>query len=176
MANRSYLYAVDYNPAERKREESDKAQSIGEWNYGVPITFKILLSVNCRSVHSLLFDHQDPIAITGEYPAGLERLYAFLEKLKTKYLYDPAMLEEGIRYTRTFFEKIPPQQYFVLECGELYSMTDHGFVEQNEVILTEIRDIEKEKELFYQDVLKQPDEKDWLLGLDAWSDILYYSL
>ncbi|QQO09123.1 hypothetical protein [Breznakiella homolactica] len=176
MANRSYLYAVNFDPTERKREDGDPAASIGEWNYGVPLCFKLLLSVNPREVSSILFDYKDPIAVIGEYRPGLERMYAFIEELKTRDLYDTAELERLLAETRKFFAGIPEERYFVLECGELYQMEDRDFGEQNRDLLKQLGNIDGEIEQFYRDAAEQPKDRDWLLGFGEWSDVLYYSL
>lgn len=74
MANRAYLYA--------KKDEAFVA--ISEYNYDIPIAYKILVSCKTKRVRSSIFGSPFKIALRGNFEEGVERLYAFLEELKQK--------------------------------------------------------------------------------------------
>ena len=46
MANRSYLYASDVIPAPDVDPDRRRMTVISEWNYDIPVAFKLLLSGN----------------------------------------------------------------------------------------------------------------------------------
>ncbi|NDV94111.1 hypothetical protein D0T84_04150 [Dysgonomonas sp. 521] len=143
MANRSYLYSIDFDVTQQKRTEQDKVLSISEWNYDIPISYKILLSVNTRKSHSLIWNYEHPIALTGDYEAGKNKLYEFLQRVYDLNLYDKEELQEIIKQTKEFLDREDrKQKYFFLECGEIYEMEDTPLEEQNDDLLEAILDVE----------------------------------
>lgn len=143
MANRSYLYSIDFDITQQKRAEQNKVLSISEWNYDIPISYKILLSVNTQKCHSLIWNYEHPIALTGDYEAGKNKLYEFLQQLYDLNLYDHEELHESIKLTKEFLDREDrKQKYFFLECGEIYDMEDTPLEEQNDDLLEAILGIE----------------------------------
>ncbi len=69
MANRSYLYASDVSPQQIEQWSEGQQIGISEWNYDIPLVFKLLISGNTQPCRSLLWDESDPIALQGDYPA-----------------------------------------------------------------------------------------------------------
>jgi hypothetical protein len=74
MANRSYLYATNTVPGIDVIQSKRQIIGISEWNYDVPVVYKLLLSGNPRLCKSSIWDVPDLIAIVGDYSLGLERL------------------------------------------------------------------------------------------------------
>ena len=64
MANRSYLYNIDFNTFERPKTDEDIILSVSEYAYEIPLVYKILVSINPVSTKSILWDYEHPIAIS----------------------------------------------------------------------------------------------------------------
>lgn len=89
MANRSYLYASNFNPdADR---ESPHLEGVSEWSYALPLSYEILVSGDpqiCRSIISNGVEVNDdgdtsPVyAVYSESETGKRRLLKLLEILK----------------------------------------------------------------------------------------------
>lgn len=175
MANRSYLYALDFNPNDREKQSEDKISSVGEYNYGVPLAYKILLSQDSDVVPSLLFDYPDRISVIGDFSLGREKLYQFLDQLKTKDLFEKDYLDSHTKKTKEFLNGLAHHKYFFLENAENFFMSEQPAREQNLELYKQISNIDETIERFYESVKEQPDEKNWLLGINHWSDSLYYN-
>ena len=72
------------------------------------------------------------------------------------------------------------RRYFILECGELYDMSDEPFEEQNQEVLEDLLDLDDEMEEALASLAPPPSAGDpllpvRLLGLGNWSTILYDS-
>ncbi|OZI35490.1 hypothetical protein CEG14_10425 [Bordetella genomosp. 1] len=86
MANRSYLYSLDNQPA----EYADRPRScagLSEWPYAVPFSFRLLASADARLSASLLSDGLDdePVplyAINADFDAGYARVQRFVAILR----------------------------------------------------------------------------------------------
>ena len=72
MANRSMLFAVTSVPSPDKRP--DKILALGEFGWDIPIIFQLLVSAAPAVRPSIVWDHDDPIGISGDLVGGLERL------------------------------------------------------------------------------------------------------
>lgn len=119
MANRSYLYSTNIVPGPDAEAQGRKLIGISEYNYDIPIVFKLLLSGNPRTCPSSIWDCNDDIALLGDYDAGLANLEAFLAQIQT-----PAaqpLIAEALEFLRKPENHNP---YFVLECGEIFEMSD----------------------------------------------------
>ena len=81
MANRSYLYATDVSPQQIEQWSEGRQIGISEWNYDIPLVFKLLISGNTQPCRSLLWDELEPIALQADYQAGVARLAQFLAQI-----------------------------------------------------------------------------------------------
>ena len=54
MANRSYLYNIDFNTFERPKTDEDIILSVSEYAYEIPLVYKVLVSINLTSTKSIL--------------------------------------------------------------------------------------------------------------------------
>ncbi|AWH74789.1 hypothetical protein DCS32_11660 [Dokdonia sp. Dokd-P16] len=153
MANRSYLYNIDFNRLERLKTPQDAVLSVSEYAYGIPLAYKILLSNDTLNSKTILWDYEHPITISGNAKKGKDSLFKFLDKLRTLNLFEEEYLESEIEKTKLFFnENTFDLQYFFLEAGELYEMGDEPFEIQNLEIFNEVTQIEKTIEAFIKDV------------------------
>ena len=139
MANRSYLYSCNVVPGPDAVEQGRKLVGISEYRYDIPIVFKLLLSGSPRTCPSSIWDCDDDMALLGDYEAGLANLEAFLAQIKT-----PAaqpLIAEALEFLRKPENRNP---YFVLECGEIFEMSDPGPGEQNLQLLHSIQNLQPE--------------------------------
>src|SRR6218665_2111035 len=81
MANRSYLYASNVVPGPDVKAQAHTVAGISEWNYDIPIVYKLLLSSNPRPCRSFICNTPHDIAMVGGYAPGVERLTAFLNRI-----------------------------------------------------------------------------------------------
>lgn len=153
MANRSYIYTIDFDKSKRKQKDTDKILGLSEYKYSIPLSFKLLISQDTRICDSMIWDYEKPLAIIGDYKKGRERLLAFLEELKTKELFDETELEDRIKMTKqSLFDSKRDMDFVLLECGELYEMTDIDLGLQNQELFDEIKNINSAIEDFYADI------------------------
>ena len=139
MANRSYLYSTNIVPGPDAEAQGRKLIGISEYNYDIPIVFKLLLSGNPRTCPSSIWDCNDDIALLGDYDAGLAKLEAFLAQIQ-----QPAakpLIADALEFLRKPENHNP---YFVLECGEIFEMSDPGLGEQNLQLLQSIQNLQPE--------------------------------
>jgi hypothetical protein len=198
MANRSYLYSTNHVPAPDLEEDERRMMGISEWNYDIPIAFKILLSGNPKKCHSSIFEMPEEIALVGEYDEGTSRLLQFLDRIP-----HPAIgpLKQEAREFLAL-EKCK-RRYFVLECGEIFEMEEAPLAEQTHHLLGEIQNLGPSMEMAIAKVrgIEQseskppgffarlfgakpavpkkkdnPDDALYALGLGNWSNILYFDL
>ncbi len=174
---------------------------ISEYKYGVPITYKILLSQNTRKVKSKIFKSPFKLALQGDFEKGVECLYCFLEELKKRGYFDEEEIDESIRETKRFLESHTGYECFHLEGAEVYESIP--FI-GNGKELRKIQNIEKEKALFYQIMDEEKSEYDSkyedmseeerntekgkeklqrikdrmmrYIGIHEWTDCLYYEI
>ena len=191
MANRSYLYTTNHLPGSPEWEEVRDLHSISEWNYDIPVAFKLLLAGRPMAVKSSIWDTPEKIAIAGDFEAGLAALNDYLSRL-------PPEAETLVAETKSFLSKTSNERkYFILECGEIFDMEDGPLEAKNLALIEEIKTISNEigalavpkpiipkvPERGFLDKLlgrkQEPQKFDPLepfygLGLGNWSNILYF--
>ncbi len=195
MANRSYLFSCNVVPRPDLPKESVKVQGLAEWNYEIPLAFRLLASADPAPCGSLVWDTPDQIAIAADYQQGVTRLKAFLSRIE--------LPEAGtlIADTVTFLDQADNQNpYIVLECGELYEMSDEPPLQQNAALLARLQaDLDEEVAVTLKSlepvqpkppgligklmgkkevpIQATPEQLEILnsLGLSNWSNKLYYT-
>lgn len=191
MANRSYLYATDDLPGSAEWEANRELQSISEWNYDIPLVFKLLLSGDPLPVRSSIWEVEEKIALAGNFQSGLEHLNAYLARL-------PAQAAPLVAEAQNFLSRPENiRRYFILECGEIFDMKGENLGEQNIELLTEIQGLPTKtnslpvpaveavggnngsflKRLFGRPTpapTSDPLQPFYTLGLGNWSNILYF--
>ena len=193
MANRSYLYTTDHLPESPEWNEKRNLHSIAEWNYDIPLAFKLLLTGNPLAVKSSIWEIPEKIAIAGEFQSGLNALEEYLARL-------PCEAESLVKEAREFLSKPSNERkYFILECGEIFDMEEGSLEERNLSLLEEINGLRNYiseidvPEAHILDVPKQglidklfsrkqeqpksdPLEPFYGIGLGNWSNVLYFQL
>ena len=187
MANRSYLYSCDYVP--EGIEQKKALTGISEWNYDIPLVFKLLASGSPKLCKSSIWDMDEKIAIVSSYEEGVANLVSFLDKIDSDMT--KSLAEEAKAFLRN--EK-NSSKYFVLECGEIFDMSGEDIFSQNEALLKDLKNIDQvvaqvidalapKQKSFFQRIFSRTDKASEInptevvssLGLGNWSNILYYS-
>ena len=133
MANRSYLYTTNHLPESPEWEKTMDLHSISEWNYDIPVAFKLLLAGNPIAVKSSIWESPEKIAIAGDFRAGLAALYEYLARL-------PHQAETLVIETKAFLSKASNERkYFILECGEIFDMEEGTPEVKNLELIEEIK-------------------------------------
>lgn len=191
MANRSYIYGL----------KGDKHSSIGEYPYEIPYAFRILAAYDNEVVDSHLFDKF--IGIRAGFQKGKEALYRLLDLLTaTGEMKDHAEFVSAVKKTKDFLDAIDAE-HILLENGEIYALytkdgnylDGEGLEKANQYACRDYQWIGEDlqnletyrldpKKLFGTDDETLKDLYGWLiglrdkwqeeLGLDAWSNILYF--
>lgn len=199
MANRSYLYSSNIIPGEDSTDVPTLT-GLSEWNYDIPLVYRILLSAAPRLCRSSIWEMDEPIALIADYQQGVERLRAFLEPLATP------QTRERIQEAFDFLDAPASRnRYLVLECGEIFDMGSEPLLEQNRELLerllhldpaAELRQLAAERNpatndipqvswfarLFGRKQPAQPSLSQLLerqidhIGLGNWSNLLYFDL
>ena len=151
MANRSYIYSTNVIPGPNAKANGRKLIGISEWNYDIPIVFKLLLSGNPKTCPSSIWDNPEEIALIGDYAAGLKNLEGFLSQIDLPEA--NSLIAEAIEFLNKSENR---NQYFVLECGEIFDMGDTPLLEQNLVLLEEVKNIQPEVEQALQSLVPPP--------------------
>jgi hypothetical protein len=147
--------------------------------------FRVLLSGSPRECHTSIWPVEEKIALIGNYAQGVERLKKFFSQITNQHA--TQFIDEAIE----FLEK--PEnvnEYFILECGELYAMVDENreaMEKLNYEVLEEVRyDIDEDEEIILEEINSfEPRKKGksrkneilrqfYEIGLGYWSNILYY--
>ncbi|MEV6245973.1 hypothetical protein AB0M38_07190 [Streptomyces sp. NPDC051742] len=118
MANRSYLYSADSMPSEP--EVPQRIRCISEHNWDIPLAHKLMVGRGTTIVPSMIWN--PPIGIAADYAEGAALLRDLLRAVG-KGLEDDAEFAECVARTTAHLEK-QQAKYFVLETGEIVSMTD----------------------------------------------------
>jgi len=196
MANRSYLYSTNIVPGPNAKANGRKLIGISEWNYDIPIVFKLLLSGDPKTCLSSIWDNPEEIALIGDYASGVKNLEDFLSKITNPST--QSLIAEAMDFLNKPENK---NQYFILECGEIFDMNNTSISEQNLELLEQIKNLQPEINEALQSLLpsptkpvestgffvklfgktpKSPQQKYdpmksiYALGLGNWSNILYF--
>ncbi len=124
MANRSYLYAINFdNTTEDLQQKDKKIIGLSEYAYSIPLAYKILVSQDTALAYSIIWEYEKPIAIQGNFAKGKEKLFHFLDSLLAKSMSEKDLLEREIKETKNFLNQ-HKAKYILLECGEIFEMDD----------------------------------------------------
>jgi hypothetical protein len=197
MANRSYIYSIDFDRTLEHRSENKKVCGLSELNYSIPLAYKILVSQNSKISPSVIFDYEKPIAIIGDFYKGREKLFLFLDELLKTDIIDKDELKREIKTSKEFlYDAEHENKYAILECGEIYTMNDGELEEHNRKLYEEeIVKIDETIKTFMDEIQKISvtgelaklarrnrltpaqainGEKLNRLGISFWCDTLYY--
>ena len=135
MANRSYLYSVN------RAADPATVAGVAEWNYDIPLAFKILASGAPALRPSIIWPDAGKIAIESEYSEGVHKLIGFLARIqhpKANGLLQKAKEFLESRETRG--------TSFILECGEIFDIRPGDLEKRAAQLLSEIQDIDRQVE------------------------------
>ncbi|MFM9368434.1 hypothetical protein [Streptomyces sp. Da 82-17] len=118
MANRSYLYSADTTPTEA--ETPQRIRCISEHNWEIPLAHKLLAGHGTSVVPSMIWSA--PVGVAADYAEGAALLRDLLRAVG-KGLEDDAEFADCVARTTAHLEK-QQAKHFVLEAGEIVSMTD----------------------------------------------------
>ncbi|WP_043224306.1 hypothetical protein [Streptomyces sp. NRRL F-5193] len=118
MANRSYLYSVDSLPDEAGIPQ--RIQCVSEHNWDIPLAHKLLVGRGTAIVPSMIWS--PPIGIAADYADGTALLRDLL-LVVGEGLEGDAEFTECVTRTTAHLEQ-QQAKFFVLETGEIVSMTD----------------------------------------------------
>ncbi|UHQ21518.1 hypothetical protein LVB77_12580 [Lysobacter sp. 5GHs7-4] len=185
MANRSYLYSSDDLPGSLAWSEKKVLHGVSEYNYDIPLVFKILLTGNPTACRSSIWETPEKIAITGDYLRGRENFIRYLDRIS-----DPAarpLIDEALQFLNS---PAHSRKHFILECGEIFDLTEGSLAAKNSALLAEIQEIGEDidslpipqsastqrgilSKLFRRNA-PDPLSPYYEIGLGLWSDILYF--
>ena len=185
MANRSYIFSIDFDRTKEERNDTKKVCGLSEYPYRIPLSYKILVSQDAKISDSIIWDYEHPIAIIADFYKGRQKLFDFLNDLLKKEIFEPIELEGQIKEAKKFlFDNAHENKYIILECGEIFEMETEKIPEENkklfeteiinidETIEKHITGFQKMKDSFSQ---KEIETEMWsTLGIDFWDEILFY--
>ncbi|GAA3160810.1 MULTISPECIES: DUF7822 domain-containing protein [Streptomyces] len=117
MANRSYLYSADSMPSEA--DLPPRIRCISQHNWDVPLAHKLMVGHGTTVVPSMIWN--PPIGIAAHYAEGAALLLGLLRAVGEG-LEDDADFAECVARTTAHLEQ-QQAKYFILETGEIVSMT-----------------------------------------------------
>jgi hypothetical protein len=138
MANRSYVYTADSVPT--AGHHPSPTRGLTEWNWGIPLTHKILASASPRRCTSVLWRDRS-IGIAADAEEGKRRLLSFLELIgRTGAIPDMKTFQAAVAKTRRALTDPRHAGAFVLlEAGEIYMMEDGDLETHIEGFVTELQ-------------------------------------
>jgi hypothetical protein len=164
MADRSMLFAARATP--QRSGEAVNVQGLGEYGYGIPTIYKILVSADPQPCPSLIFDSDTPVAVAGSRAGGLARLRALRARLSGGAA-GAASFDEAIAYLSKPHLDHP---YFILEPGEILGLSRKPIDEQMSALLADIRSLDDNQ--LIQLAEHSDDAEHW--AAESWTDILYF--
>lgn len=134
MSNRSYLYSTPCLPGEAGCEAAARI-GLSEWDYDIPLVYKLLVSGHPRTCPSSIWESDEAIAVAGNYAEGVARLKRFLSRI------DIPSAHDLIAQTIAFLDDPANiSAYIVLESREIFEMQGDDLGAQNQDLLIEIAD------------------------------------
>ena len=195
MANRSHLYSTNKIPT--KKFDPDVVTGLSEFNYDIPLVYKILLTSRPQKCFSIIWDNQE-IGIAGEYKNGVDKLAKFLNLLEEENINNKEEYQKYHKEALDFLNKESNKDNFILlEAGEIFDISGVPLDEAVNDLVNEINLISKELDYLFN--LKEKPKKwysifsngilsksnievfrklklNWKenFGIDCWSNVLYY--
>lgn len=167
MSNRSYLYSIDFDPAERAKNETDKIKALSEYSSYVPFAYQVMISADAKLCRSLIWDHEHPIAVLADFEKGRKRLYNFLAAIEKTEAFDKGRFAAEVEKTKAFLnDPANGAKYLLLELGEIFEFGDEPFEKQAADFINELQHIEKTVRNYLDELAKKKKEKEDLeLGI-----------
>lgn len=156
-------------------------RGLSEFAYDIPLTYLLLVSGSTYACDSLIVEAPERISLAGNYKEGLDNLALFGELAKKIPLTDIELFQQFYTTALAHLNREDiKQEYIFLEMGELYLMTGDADTDNLIWRIEDIRDALEAQDIsnlltsMYGDkTLADNWQED--LGLDNWSEILYFS-
>jgi hypothetical protein len=147
MANRSYLYSSNLIPSKTVLKSERKLIGLSEWPANIPLVYRVLMSGNPHVCATSIWKNADDIAIVSDYASGVERLKQFLARIHLPQA--QPYIDEALAFLE-YKDNVQP--YLVLECGEIFDISDEPMEDQNEALLKDIKNLEPEMTMALEDL------------------------
>lgn len=164
MANRSMVFAARALPT--KPGETVAVLALGEFGWDIPLLYKLLVSVEPRTCHSVVFDNAAPLAIAGDRQGGLNLIKAIRAKLPAGAPAIPS-LDAAIAYLGKPHIDHP---YFLLEPGEILALGTGDMQAGLEALFAEVKALRQDDTIAL--ARKSDEARYW--AAESWSSILYF--
>lgn len=153
MANRSTL--LSFNNEKKKNGDYSKIIEVSDWNYTVPIVFKILVSVNTKIIKSVMFENG--WALKGDAIKARKRLELFFERINNENIYDAIKLAD---LKKIFLDYLGENtlDYFMLDPNEIIALTSDNYRNEVKNLALEIKNYEQMISNFISKVKQKPEE------------------
>lgn len=138
MANRSYLFSSN---GQFNDKNSLVLTGLSEWNYEIPLLYKLLFSGN-NAVHcpSLIWDLEDPLAISISYEVAIDNLYCFKDAVSS--IYSSETIKSAIQFLSKEGNK---DEFLILEPYEIYLLNEEDCFKQQQELLAELKSFDINK-------------------------------
>lgn len=178
MANRSYLYSINEIPGIKVRQTLT-VKGLSEFRWGVPLTYLILLSGKTNVCDALIGEFDAPAALAGDYSKGVDRLERFSELMREWNVNHVSVFERQMQDALSFLkDDTNIQQYMYLDITEIFNIGGENDVDGyklNVELVGEALDAGNYEQM-NKHILDGDLKTNWEehLGLDYWSDVLYF--
>lgn len=181
MANRTYLFACNQKPT-GKPSPGRTIVGLSEWNYDIPLAYRILVSGNPEACFSSIWtEPADPsvvpqhMAVVGESEAGLERLKGVFKRITLPQA--QRVINESLAFLDRTDRKLG---FYFLEPAELFAMDDdEESPELNRKLCASLASLDREIDHVVAAINAGSEEglkvfRDF--GFGNWSTVLYYDI
>ncbi|MFI6870713.1 hypothetical protein [Nocardia sp. NPDC050406] len=174
MANRSYLYSVDSLPSAENLPKPIKC--VSEHNWAIPLAHRLLVGYETQVVPSMIWNPR--IGVVGDYVRGGKLLISLMTEVGKAEFPERDEFLACMRATLVHLSK-QKAAYFLLETGEIHSLTEEDVEAAVEGMVGDIADDVKRAEAAIAG-----GEPEWVESLRAnwrehfdsfYSDWLYFS-
>lgn len=180
MANRSYLYSINELPGE-KPTQNLTVKGLSEFNWGTPLVYLILISGKPIICESLIREYKEKICIAGEFDQGVTNLKHFGQLMIDSNVAHKEQFEAKLSEAIEFLSKPENRQpYIFLELAEMYDMSEYNSALDFQIKAEDALRAIQNKDIDTLQSLHELDESNILLnweeiiGIDYWSDVLYF--
>lgn len=181
MANRTYLFACNQKPT-GKPSPGRSIVGLSEWNYDIPLAYRILVSANPETCFSSIWtEPADPsvvpqhMAVVGESEAGLARLREVFRRITLPEA--QRVINESLEFLDRPDRKLG---YYFLEPAELFAMDDDEEIpELNRQLCASLASLDQEIDQAVAAINaggKEGLEVFRDFGFGNWSTVLYYDI
>ncbi|MGY5798512.1 DUF7822 domain-containing protein [Rheinheimera faecalis] len=135
MANRSYLYSSNLEP---KHSDALVLTGLSEWNYEIPLLYKILFSGNTSfPCKSLIFDIHEQLAVSITYQNAINNLLSFTNEISS--FYSSSVLNTALQFLMLESNR---GEFLILEPYEIYLLHEAEPEVQQQALLEQLKSLQ----------------------------------